>query len=508
MVGRLGLTAILIGAACAFACGDDSAGIVRIEPAGDGSGAGPSAAAAPGQHGAAGRATARPVVFIDAGHGGRDPGWGSAAVLAGGPLEKDLTLDLAKRTAAYLEQDGIRVEMSRATDTDVNEPERDINGDGELDVVDEIQARIDKANASGAALLLSLHFNGHPSPSQSGAGTWYNAVREFSVDNLRLAKLVQAAQLEALRGRGYEPRDWDVLRDDTFDTPTQAKIKVDYKYFYLIGPVGPLRPRPSQIPGVIAEPLFLTNPKEAELARTAEVRDALARAYAKAVREFLGPDHSRELTAPGGPALLVDRGQTRAKVVALTFDAGAQTGYTAAILDALARAQVKATFGLTGAWCDANPDLAHRITAEGHAVINHTYSHTSWTGRSPRTKPLTAEQRRSELERAEQALRRTTGTDGRPFFRAPYGDEDAGVERDLGESGYRYNVLWTFDSNAWRGAKAEDIISRGRKAAAPGAIYVFHVAEQQDALALAPLIDGLKAAGYGFTTVPQLFTAQ
>jgi peptidoglycan/xylan/chitin deacetylase (PgdA/CDA1 family) len=334
-------------------------------------------------------------------------------------------------------------------------------------------------------------------------------VREFNAENLRLAKLVHAAQLEALREQGYQARDWEVLRDDTFDTPSQAKIKVDYKFLYLIGPVGPLRTRPSQMPGVIAEPLFLTNPKDAELAKTAEVRDALARAYARAVREFLGPDHSRDLSPAGrGPALLVDRGRTRDKVVALTFDAGAETGYTAAVLDALARAKVQATFGLTGAWCEANPELARRITADGHTVINHTYSHTSWTGRSPRTRPLTADQRRAEVERAEQALRRATGADGRPFFRSPYGDEDAGVQRDLGDSGYRYNVLWSFDSNAWKGAKAAEIISRGVKAAAPGAIYVFHVAEQQDALALAPLIDGLKAAGYGFVTVPQLFTGQ
>lgn len=210
--------------------------------------------------------------------------------------------------------------------------------------------------------------------------------------------------------------------------------------------------------------------------------------------------------ASGGPAEIANRGSAERKEVALTFDAGMGPGYTAVILDTLARRGVKATFGLTGAWCEANPELARRIAAEGHAVINHTFSHTSWTGRSPGTKPLTAEQRRGEIRRAETAIEACTGVTGRPFFRSPYGDQDASVQRDLAALGYRYNVLWTYDSAAWRGRTAEEIVSTGIAAASPGAIYVLHVAEQQDALALERLIDGIATAGYGFVTVPRILS--
>jgi peptidoglycan/xylan/chitin deacetylase (PgdA/CDA1 family) len=285
------------------------------------------------------------------------------------------------------------------------------------------------------------------------------------------------------------------------------------------------------MPGVIAEAMFLTYPKEAVLASRADVRDALARAYAEALKEFLSTDRSQApprgggagiadrgresapsstppLGARSGPAVLVDRVDTTRKEVALTFDAGAGAGYTTAILEVLARTGIKASFGLTGAWCEANAELARRITADGHAVINHTFTHSSWTGSSPGTKPLTSEQRREEIRRAERAIEKSTGVSGRPYFRSPYGDQDAEVQRELGEMGYRYNVLWSFDSRAWRGVKAEEIVAKGIKAASPGAIYVFHVAEQQDALALERLIEGIAAAGYDFATLPQMLPVE
>jgi peptidoglycan-N-acetylglucosamine deacetylase len=382
----------------------------------------------------------------------------------------------------------------------VNDPPRDINDDGVVDVIDELQARADLANAVNAVVLLSLHFNGLPGTSLGGAGAYYNAKRDFSDDNKRLAELVQRAQLEALASLGYQARDWGVLPDDIFETPTQAKIDTGYRHNTLIGPAGPYRTRPTRMPGVIAEPLFLTNRREAELAVRPETRDALARGYARAVREFLNP-------APpdtGAPARAIERGQTRELVVALTLDAGAGTGATAAILETLRARRVRATFGLTGQWVEQNAALARRIVGDGHAIMNHSYSHRSWTGRSPRTAPLTLDERRAEVQRAERILEDVVGSAGRPLFRSPYGDHDEATQRLLGELGYHANVLWSFDSFAWRGARADDIISRGLRAAAPGAIYLFHVADQQDALALGPLIDALAGQGYRFVTVPEL----
>src|SRR5215211_2117668 len=124
------LLALLLGVV-AFACGRaDEPGAVRIEPVGT------AAAGASARGGPAGAAR-QPTVFIDPGHGGRDPGWGASYILADMPLEKDLTLDLSKRTAAYLEAMGYRVVLSRTGDDPVNDPEKDLNDDGCVDPIDE-----------------------------------------------------------------------------------------------------------------------------------------------------------------------------------------------------------------------------------------------------------------------------------------------------------------------------------------------------------------------------------
>ena len=283
---RLLLALLAVGVLSLSACGRQGRGdAVRIEAV-DAVPAGAPEAGRPAE------GDRRITVFLDPGHGGRDPGWGSSYILPDMPLEKELTLDIAKRTAAYLEAKGYRVVLSRTTDEDLNEPERDLNGDGCVDPIDEVQARIDMANASGAAALVSIHFNGLPGTPLSGSAAFYNAVREFGEENKRLAQLIQAAQLEALAGFGHQARDWGALRDDSFDGPTQTECPTGYRYYTLIGPAAAGRPRPSKMPGVVIEALFLTHPKEAELASRTEVRDALARAYAGAIDRFLRPDHS------------------------------------------------------------------------------------------------------------------------------------------------------------------------------------------------------------------------
>ena len=274
---------LLAGMALLAACSrDDHASVIRITAVETAATTAASRTApSPLPDGAAGRAT----IFLDAGHGGSDPGWGSQN-LPGSLPEKHLTLDVARRTAAYLEQAGYHVVLSRTEDIQLNDPKRDLNGDGCIDPIDEIQARIDKANATNVAVLLSFHFNGSPNPQLSGSGTFYNAVRDFGERNRRLAALVQEAQLATLSGFGHQARDWGAIRDDSIETGNRSECATS-PYFALIGPALPGRPRPSQMTGVIIEALFLTNPPEAALANRAEVRDTLAKAYAEAVQRFL-----------------------------------------------------------------------------------------------------------------------------------------------------------------------------------------------------------------------------
>src|SRR5438067_943330 len=65
----------------------------------------------------------------------------------------------------------------------------------------------------------------------------------------------------------------------------------------------------------------------------------------------------------------------KSREVVLTFDDGPWPGTTAAVLDALRRECVKATFFVLGRNAVAHPDLLRRELAEGHTVALHTWSH-------------------------------------------------------------------------------------------------------------------------------------
>lgn len=229
-------------------------------------------------------------------------------------------------------------------------------------------------------------------------------------------------------------------------------------------------------------------------------------------------DSGRELTIPDGDprpplapeeavagATVIDRGASSRRSVALTFDAGADRGYAEAILNVLRDYGVRASFGMTGIWAQQNPDLIWRMAAEGHRFINHSWDHGSFTGLSTRTRPLSPEQRASQLDRTDALLAELTGHSSRPFFRSPYGDLDASVQRDIAAHGYAYNVLWTVDSGGWRGIPARAIVDICLRNARPGAIYLMHVgAASQDGPALSAIIEGLASAGYDFETIDEI----
>src|SRR5690606_31300664 len=98
-------------------------------------------------------------------------------------------------------------------------------------------------------------------------------------------------------------------------------------------------------------------------------------------------------------------------------DAGSDAGATLEILDLLARRGIRASFGLTGDWVQRYPDLARRIVAAGHDVINHTQDHLSFTGYSTGTGPLGRSERIAQILEAEAVIREVTGADPRPWFR-------------------------------------------------------------------------------------------
>ena len=245
-------------------------------------------------------------------------------------------------------------------------------------------------------------------------------------------------------------------------------------------------------------------------APTVPLPTATATVITPAVASVAIPDAQRAVPPStagprAGAARVVDRFGVARREVALTFDAGADVGYAAEILDTLSRQQVVASFGMTGVWAERNPALVRRMVDEGHQLMNHTYDHSSFTGVSTRAGAMPPSRRREQIERTEAIVRSIAGVDMRPYFRPPYGDYDTTVNADIADSGYRFNVMWTVDSLGWNGLPAGGIVQRCLQRATPGAIFVFHVgAASQDAAALSAIIEGLRRDGYTFATVRQM----
>lgn len=142
------------------------------------------------------------------------------------------------------------------------------------------------------------------------------------------------------------------------------------------------------------------------------------------------------------------------------------------------------------------------MVREGHTVMNHTYSHPSFTGYSTGTAPLGYRARDGELRKTESAVQRIAGATTNPYFRQPYGDYDESMLVDVYTRGYRHNVMWSTDSLGWQGLTKRQILQWVLDGLGPGAIYLFHVGSQsQNGPALQSIISELRARGYGFVTI-------
>ncbi|WP_353047945.1 LysM peptidoglycan-binding domain-containing protein [Exiguobacterium sp. s122] len=194
---------------------------------------------------------------------------------------------------------------------------------------------------------------------------------------------------------------------------------------------------------------------------------------------------------------------TTSKVVALTFDDGADGANTNKILDILAKNNVKATFFLTGSGANHHPQYIKNIAAKGHQLGNHSYTHPDFT-------KLTATQMKSELDRTEAIVKSLTGKTTKPLFRAPYGAVNSAVLNGVGAAGYGYTVQWNIDTIDWKGLTATQINTKVQTNIKPGSIVLMHTGAGAPGtpLALPTMISQLKAKGYKFVTVSQLLAYQ
>jgi N-acetylmuramoyl-L-alanine amidase len=169
------------------------------------------------------------TVVIDAGHGGHDRGGIPGQRIA----EKDMTLDVAQRLRNILAASGYRVVMTR--DSDVFVP---------------LGTRVAIANSYRNAIFVCIHFNATKRAGAGGIETYF-----YSRDSLPLASAIHYYVVGGApsANRGVRRRGYYVLRR-------------------------------TNIPAVLVECGFLTNPTEAAYAQSASYRQKLAEEIAAGVR--------------------------------------------------------------------------------------------------------------------------------------------------------------------------------------------------------------------------------
>ena len=225
-----------------------------------------------------------PLVMIDPGHGGYDPGTSSVS----GLQEKDLALAIALKLQSALEARGFRAEMTRSSDFFVPLPER---------------TKI--ANRANADLFVSIHLNSSPNPETTGIEVYYlNNTTDHST--IRLAK-IENAGAPASYGTDDGPNLNYILTDlrqqykanesaslaRMIDAQAVASLDAGLgtnvnalgakmgPFYVLVG---------AHMPSVLVETGFLSNAGEAQRLAAPQYQAVLANGIATAIAHYLNAD--------------------------------------------------------------------------------------------------------------------------------------------------------------------------------------------------------------------------
>lgn len=170
-------------------------------------------------------------IMLDPGHGGHDSG-----AAANGLLEKNVVLDISRKTQSILEQHGYTVKLTRNDDVFLS-----------------LEERVALANSWGADQFISIHANGYPDPGANGIETYYHP---SSPAGKTIATSIQTGLINETNSvnRGVKEETFYVLRN-------------------------------SKMPASLVEVGFITNQSEASKLADDSYREQLANAIAKGIME-------------------------------------------------------------------------------------------------------------------------------------------------------------------------------------------------------------------------------
>ena len=190
---------------------------------------------------------AGPLLLVDAGHGGSDPGM----IGVGGLEEKGINLSISLLLRDTLEKSGYSVIMTREEDKGL------YDSSAANKKAQDMQRRIAMIREYAPVLSVSIHQNSYQDEGVHGPQVFYY---ESSVEGKKLAEAVQSSL------------------NDRLEVDRPREVKGNTSYYLLKRSSGTL---------VIVECGFLTNPEEAQKLQTKEYQEKVAAAVSEGIRTYL-----------------------------------------------------------------------------------------------------------------------------------------------------------------------------------------------------------------------------
>ena len=218
------------------------------------------------------------VIIIDPGHGGKDPG----AIGCRGLKEKNIVLDIAKRTEKLLNRSGkVKVILTRRKDEFIS-----------------LDNRVKIANKNSGDLFVSIHTNAHLHKRAGGFETFY--LGEPKTDEARSVAILENSVLELEErpffsnlGKTLEKILWDLrlneFRIESKELAGVVQENLDKRLslrnrgikgslFYVL--------KGAAMPAILVETAFISNPREEALLRSSSFRQSIAQAICTSILQY------------------------------------------------------------------------------------------------------------------------------------------------------------------------------------------------------------------------------
>jgi N-acetylmuramoyl-L-alanine amidase len=217
-------------------------------------------------------AAGRPIIVIDAGHGGRDPG---ATSVSGQIKEKELTLAIARELRDQLVQRGrVRVALTRDDDRYLT-----------------LEQRADLARRLGASLFVSLHTDSAPNPLARGASVY--SLSDVASD-AEAARFAASQNFGVAAETGSSGSVTSILADVTARSEMNASADFAARLVGKSAGRFELRPDPHKFaafhvlrradtPAVLFEAGYISNVDDEALLRSPDHRSKIVLALAQAI---------------------------------------------------------------------------------------------------------------------------------------------------------------------------------------------------------------------------------